>query len=127
MVSALGYTPPTTDTKYTHPSTHPASMITGLASAVSSLGYGYCISGISSVATNSSISVSTPFTPTIAISYVNDNETVCIGSSVYNRSLSISGGNNTSSDTRISFSSNYVSFSTRSYATSSIAYVIFGY
>lgn len=36
VTTALGYTPPTTDTKYTHPSTHPASMITGLATVATS-------------------------------------------------------------------------------------------
>ena len=48
VVSALGYTPPTTDTKYTHPSTHPASMITGLQSVINGYGYAGCVTGYGS-------------------------------------------------------------------------------
>lgn len=36
VTTALGYTPPTQDTVYTHPSTHSASMITGLATVATS-------------------------------------------------------------------------------------------
>lgn len=39
VTDALGYTPPTTDTKYTHPTSHPASMITGLATVATSGSY----------------------------------------------------------------------------------------
>ena len=39
VTTALGYTPPTQDTVYTHPTSHPASMITGLATVATSGSY----------------------------------------------------------------------------------------
>lgn len=39
ITAALGYTPPETDTIYSHPAEHPASMITGLATVATSGSY----------------------------------------------------------------------------------------
>lgn len=53
VTNALGYTPPTTDTKYTHPSTHAASMITGLATVATSGKYSD-LSGVPTIPTKTS-------------------------------------------------------------------------
>jgi hypothetical protein len=39
VTTALGYTPPESDTVYTHPTSHPAAMITGLATVATSGSY----------------------------------------------------------------------------------------
>ena len=55
-------------TKYTHPSSHPASMITGLADAVSALGYGKVVCGTFTGTSNAAGSMSTSKTITLPFS-----------------------------------------------------------
>jgi hypothetical protein len=92
-------------------------MITGLASAVSSLGYGYCICGYSS----NGFSVSTPFTPHFAIVHTS-TEDVYIGSAATTGGVDLGSGSEVHRSS-FSFSSNSVSCS--SFVNLSCYYVIF--